>query len=404
MISMNTKLKELNICVLASNNETIRNLELVFSKNTGIDHYIYINRMNGELRLNRIDSDKTDILIVDAIEVSKKDLDDLALLSQEKNYPAVIYLASGWTEENLIDLIRCGVQDIIRLPLNGSSQDLLDAVERIRQKKSLLKRPKLKGKIISFVSCKGGAGATFIATNLAYQLAEKYGQRILFVDLHSQYGDAAYYLTDAIGVSNVADIVTQPYLNSVTIASGAMQVAENYYLLPAANSIEKSAKIQAHQIDTLLTVAASEYDFIILDLSSSLDTLSTRAIDRSDLVHIVTQPTLNYLKALISMLGIFSELSYASAQIKVIMNEFDKDAALSKEKIAQLLNQEINIEIPFDAMAVDESINAGIPLVKMMTNHPVSLTLNDIASELLGQKPLVRAESFISKILPFKLG
>ena len=141
-----------------------------------------------------------------------------------------------------------------------------------------------------------------------------------------------------------------------------------------------------------------------MDLSSSLDALSTRAIDRSDLVHIVTQPTLNYLKALISMLGIFSELSYASAQIKVIMNEFDRDAALSKEKIAQLLNQEINIEIPFDAMAVDESINAGMPLVKMMTNHPVSLTLNDIASELLGQKPLVRAESFISKILPFKLG
>jgi pilus assembly protein CpaE len=141
-----------------------------------------------------------------------------------------------------------------------------------------------------------------------------------------------------------------------------------------------------------------------LDLSNSLDALSTRAIDRSDLVYIVTQPTLNYLKALISMLGVFSELSYASAQIKVIMNEFDKDAALSKEKIGQLLNQEISIQIPLDTLSVDESINAGVPLVKMMTNNPVALTIDDVANEILGQRAPIRTESFISKILPFKFG
>ncbi len=401
---MNKAVKELNIGVIASTNEVIKSLEQVFSKNANIDNLVYLKRIDNELRLNRIDTAKTDIFIVDSIAIAQSDLDDLSLLNQEKSHPAMIYLASNWTEQHLIDLMRSGVQDIVHLPLNGSSQDLLDAVERIRQKTEIAKRSKAKGKIISVMPCKGGAGATFICVNLAYQLAEKYNQRVLLIDLHTQYGDAAYYLTDSLAAGNVADVVTQPYLNSVTIASAAMQVAENYYLLPAANSIEKSAKIQSHQIDTLLTVAASEYDYVLLDLSSSLDVLSTRGIDRSDYVYLVSQPTLNFLKALINTLNLFKELDYPNSQIRLVMNQFDMDAALSGEKITQLLSRDVDNQIPYDGAAVDESINAGIPIVKMNPTNRVSLAIDEMTNILLERKVTAKTESFITKILPFKLG
>jgi pilus assembly protein CpaE len=401
---MNKAVKELNIGVIASTNEVIKSLEQVFSKNANIDNLLYLKRIDNELRLNRIDTAKTDILIVDSIAIAQSDLDDLSLLNQEKSHPAMIYLASNWTEQHLIDLMRSGVQDIVHLPLNGSSQDLLDAVERIRQKTEIAKRSKAKGKIISVMPCKGGAGATFICVNLAYQLAEKYNQRVLLIDLHTQYGDAAYYLTDSLAAGNVADVVTQPYLNSVTIASAAMQVAENYYLLPAANSIEKSAKIQSHQIDTLITVAASEYDYVLLDLSSSLDVLSTRGIDRSDYVYLVSQPTLNFLKALINTLNLFKELDYPNSQIRLVMNQFDMDAALSGEKITQLLSRDVDNQIPYDGAAVDESINAGIPIVKMNPTNRVSLAIDEMTNILLERKVTAKTESFITKILPFKLG
>ena len=401
---MNKAVKELNIGVIASTNEVIKSLEQVFSKNANIDNLVYLKRIDNELRLNRIDTAKTDILIVDSIAIAQSDLDDLSLLNQEKSHPAMIYLASNWTEQHLIDLMRSGVQDIVHLPLNGSSQDLLDAVERIRQKTEIAKRSKAKGKIISVMPCKGGAGATFICVNLAYQLAEKYNQRVLLIDLHTQYGDAAYYLTDSLAAGNVADVVTQPYLNSVTIASAAMQVAENYYLLPAANSIEKSAKIQSHQIDTLLTVAASEYDYVLLDLSNSLDVLSTRGIDRSDYVYLVSQPTLNFLKALINTLNLFKELDYPNSQIRLVMNQFDMDAALSGEKITQLLSRDVDNQIPYDGAAVDESINAGIPIVKMNPTNRVSLAIDEMTNILLERKVTAKTESFITKILPFKLG
>lgn len=401
---MDKNTKDLNISIIASSDEMVKNLQQVFAKNLNTDAYFYSTRIEGELRLNRVDLEKVNILVIDSEHVLQKDLDDLSLLNQEKVHPVVIYLATNWSEQHLIELMRAGVNEIIHLPLNGTSQELLDAIERIRQKAYIAASYRSKGKIITFISCKGGAGATFLGINTAYLIAEKYKKKVLFIDLHGQYGDAAYYLTDKPGAGNIAEIVSQPYLNSVTIASAATQVADHYYLLPASNSIEKSSKIMPHHIDTILTVASSEYDYIFLDVSYVLDSIAMRALDRSDIIYVVTQPTLAYLKSLINMLGIFSELSYPNERIKILMNKFDLESALTDDQIRKLINRESDIQVPYDGIEVDDSINAGIPLVKLAKSNPVSQSIENLAVSLLNGKVEPKAENFISKILHLKVG
>ena len=401
---MDIKPKPLNITIIASDDAMTKNLQQVFSGNASADQFIYMNRIDKDLRINRIDTDKVNILIIDSEKIYQEDLDSIALLNQERVHPVVIYLSSGWTEDNLIDLMRAGVNEIIHLPLNGTSKDLLDAVERIRQKSYIASSYRAKGKIISFISSKGGAGATLVGVNLAYLLSDKYKKKVLYVDLHLQYGDAAYYLTDVPGPSNLAEIVSQPYMNSVTIASAAIQVADNYYLLPSSNSIEKSSKIQAHHIDNLLTVASADYDFVILDVSNNLDSVGMRALDRSDLIYVISQPILNYLKALINMLSIFSELNYSRERIKVVVNKSDIESGLSIEKVADLVGRNIDTEIPYDVISVDESINSGIPVVKSSKASSVSMAIGGLCESLLGVKEAPKAVSILSKILHLKVG
>lgn len=401
---MDTKSKTLNISIIATNEEMIKNLQQVFSLNPSKDQFIYLSRIDKDLRLNRIDVDKTNILILDSEKVSQEDLDAISLLNQERIHPIVIYLASAWTQDDLIDLMRSGVNEIIHLPLNGTSKELLDAIERIRQKSYIASSYKAKGKIISFVSSKGGAGATLLAVNVAHLLSETYKKKVLYVDLHLQYGDAAYYLTDTPGPSNLAEIVVQPYMNSVTIASAAIQVADNFFLLPASNSIEKSSKIQPHHIDNLLTVASTEYDFVVLDVGSSLESVGMKAFDRSDFIYVVTQPILNYLKALINLLGIFTELSYPRHRIKVIVNKFDIDSGLSIEKVEDLIGREVNTKIPYDIIDVDDSINSGIPIVKSSKTSPVSMAIEGLCENILGIERAPQSESVLAKLLHFKVG
>jgi pilus assembly protein CpaE len=62
--------------------------------------------------------------------------------------------------------MRAGVREVLlsraaRLPVPGAGA----------HRGKLQRRGQTSGKVLAFISCKGGSGATFLATNLAYALA-----------------------------------------------------------------------------------------------------------------------------------------------------------------------------------------------------------------------------------------
>ena len=81
---MDIKPKPLNITIIASDDAMTKNLQQVFSGNASADQFIYMNRIDKDLRINRIDTDKVNILIVDSEKIYQEDLDSISLLNQER--------------------------------------------------------------------------------------------------------------------------------------------------------------------------------------------------------------------------------------------------------------------------------------------------------------------------------
>jgi pilus assembly protein CpaE len=89
--------------------------------------------------------------------------------------------------EFLMHAMRSGVREVI----SPEASDAL-LIETMRRLQSQHQPSQDKeGTVMSFISCKGGGGATFLATNLAYALAANHDQRVAVIDLNLQYGDAA---------------------------------------------------------------------------------------------------------------------------------------------------------------------------------------------------------------------
>ena len=78
---METKSKQLNISIIATNDEMIKNLQQVFTLNASNDQFIYLTRIDKSLHLNRIDIDKTNILIIDSQNISQEESEFIQLLS-----------------------------------------------------------------------------------------------------------------------------------------------------------------------------------------------------------------------------------------------------------------------------------------------------------------------------------
>ncbi len=374
----------MKIAAIASTPSSLVGIKDILESNGSEDQFVFLERREGALDIDRLDLFSTNILIVDSETLSKSDLKTISSCTNDHANPAIIYATSNPQDGQMLELMRAGVAEVIGYPV--TRLELLEAVERLRSRRYIASSYRPRGKILSFISAKGGAGATFIAGNLGYALATNCEQKVLFVDLHMQFGDAAFYLVESAGPSTLTDVISQTGLDSSVIASATTLVAENFYLLQAPDSPDKAVGIKPQHIDNLLTVAIQDYDFVIVDLPREIEAITMKVLDRSYKIFVVFQPVVSYLRALAKVLHLFTLLGYESRKIGTVLNRMDKAVAISLGKIEDAIQKPIDWVFPNDFLNATESVNAGIPIQKLQAHIPLSDTFTAMACDIAGIK------------------
>lgn len=388
----------MKIASIASSAESIENIKDILEKNGSQDQYVFLQRRDLEIAPERVDLFSTNILILDAEKITKADLRTISTLTKDNPNPAVIVATSECDKQEMLDLMRAGVAEIISFPVR--SAELIDAVERLRARRYINTSYHARGKILSFLSSKGGSGATFIAANLGYSLANDCQQKVLLIDLHMQFGDAAIYLTESPGKSTLTDIIGQTGLDSSVIASSTIRIDGNYFVLQAPDSPEKASGITPQHIDNLLSVAIQDYDYVIMDLPRVVDAISMKVLDRSDKIYLVIQPVIPYIRAASKLLRLFSMLGYELGKVSVISNRTNSDNAISKTDVEASIQKTIDWEFHNEFQNCNESSNSGVPISKLEPNCDFSKTLLDLAKNISGARTeTVSTQSFFSKLL-----
>lgn len=385
----------MKIAVIASTPEKTALLKEILEAHDGQDQYLFLARQGDALSFDGIDLLNTHVVLIESSQVDPGDLLAIAGCTRNSTNPAFIFITSDHSESRLMEMMHAGVSEVVTEPVDGDA--LHESIERVRSRHYIASATPPRGKVISFVSCKGGAGATFLATNIGYALATICNKKVLYIDLHQQYGDAAFYLTESAGPSSYADIIGQAGLDSTVVASASMQIDKNFFLLQAPDTLEKTSGIKPQQVDNLLTVAIQDYDFVIIDLAETFDALTMKALDRSEQIYAVMQPVLPYMRAMSKILHVFTLLGYSAQKVKVLLNRMDKDVKPSQSKIEEAIQKPCDWVVPNDYLNCIESVNAGIPILKLAPDSTVSKHLMKLAYELAGTKH-VPNKSLFSKL------
>ena len=114
----------------------------------------------------------------------------------------IIMLCLQQTSEFLINAMRVGVREVLPSPPTPVA---LEAAMARSEAKLGLRMGQHSAQVIAFISCKGGSGATFLSTNLGYQLGEQ-GKKVLLIDLNLQYGEAVLTVHDHKATSDIAEV------------------------------------------------------------------------------------------------------------------------------------------------------------------------------------------------------
>ncbi|NMG28611.1 AAA family ATPase [Aromatoleum evansii] len=334
-----------------------------------------------------------DIVVLDAFKASA--IADLERLTQR--YPQIdpIVITADTSSEFLLQAFRAGVREV--LPPVPSPEVLQAALTRITRKRGGGATASA-GKILAMTSCKGGSGATFLATNLAWILAASHGKRVALIDLNLQFGDASMYVTDQKPASNLALVCQQIHrLDAAFLSSAMIEVEPGFSLLAAPDDPAHATDVHPEHVEAILKVARANFDFVIVDVGRSLDSVSLKPFDMADTIFPVVQLTLPFIREAKRLVQVFISLGYPLAKVGLIVNRHQKTAEISLEDLERTINAKVYKTIPNAYEAVASSVNQGEPIARLAKGSPVTKALREIA-ESLAAEPEKASKGWLSRI------
>lgn len=328
-----------------------------------------------------------DLLILDGAMAPLAELDALERVQGAKRGMQIILLLEQQASDVLLRALRLGIREVV--PVSELEGEVAPALQRLQRLAS--DKGDRRSVVLSFFSCKGGSGATFLAANLGYALAMTPGTKVLLIDLNLHFGDAHLLVSDRKPAISLADLSREIDRVDLAFLKGSMiDVLPNYGLIASPEDPARSREVRPAHVDTLLALARAEFDYVILDLGRSLDPVTVRALDQSDFVMPVLQLTIPFVREAKRFLQLLRQLDFPAAKVRPLLNRYQKTGDLSLDDVTRTLGMNIFATIPNHYSAVAGSVNQGVPIMKLARSNPVSRALERIA-ESFREQPAQRA-------------
>lgn len=333
------------------------------------------------LLVERGDSlDAFDVLIVDSSSLEAAELPVIGKLCHRRPQVTCILLIPDASPQTLIEAMRAGFRDVLGWPLDRRS--LGEALLRVESQRAL--HGAHETQILSFLSCKGGAGTSFIASNVAHAIADSQQKRVLLIDLNQLFGDAAFLVTDEKPPSTLPQMCAQiERMDAAFFDACLVHVTDTFHILAGAGDPIKASEIKEERFEWILGVAVPRYDLVIFDLGQSVNPLSILALDRSDQIHLVLQASMPHVRAGRRLQEILASLAYPPDRTRLLLNRYTRHGERARAALEEVLGMHPYQVIPEDTEIVSESVNHGVPVAKLSRNSAVSRSLLALASNIV---------------------
>ncbi len=269
-------------------------------------------------------------------------------------------LATGVSESTLMmQAIGVGVEDFIRRPV--SSRDLEQMLSRrMTPRRVGVDAP---GRIISFISNKGGVGKSTTAVNTAVELARRFPDRVLLVDGSLQMGVCAAQLNLQPKATLVDAWQQRERLDGRLLRELATTHSSGLHLLAAPPSAVEASDLDDAIVSRVLLLARRHYDFVIVDTFPLFDRVNMAILDLSDMAYIVAENVVPTLQTVRGFFELLSDVEYPVSKQQIVLNRFSKSGSSpSLGEVEQFLGRGVNHVIPYDKKVV-QAANVGSPFV-----------------------------------------
>lgn len=312
-------------------------------------------------------------------EHSEKEFALIKQLAAVSPSTAIICAARDASPALILGSMRSGAREFIQLPIIlDEFRGVIDRVVALRA--DVESSSQSHGRIVAVFSGKGGAGVSFFGTNLAVAM----GVPTLLVDLNLQAGDAASFLGIDAKYS-VTDFVTnRARLDDSLMTSLVTPHSANLAVLAAPLEAHEAEDVKPQDVSEILHLLRQRYEYIVLDLPHTFDSVTVAALDLADDIIVVLTLDIPGIRATKRALKVFERLDYRRDKVHVVVNRWSKGIDVQLQKVEAHLGERLIGFVPNDYRKVMDSINLGNPLVQADPSSKITAEIKRIAALVSG--------------------
>jgi pilus assembly protein CpaE len=204
------------------------------------------------------------------------------------------------------------------------------------------------GKMVSFIGARGGVGATTLAANLAWHLANRQSRRVALVDLDLQHGDCNL-LFNTNTTPGLRDALANPLrLDPLLLERIMTQHGERLFVLGGEEPIQDHVQFTTAAIDTLFSVLRSQFHYVIADIPRIPIPAYRRAFEIADRRVIVVDQTMRSMRDAARLKKAFGDTPGAEQPIFVLNREGEAgNHGLGLTEVTNVLQASPTSTIPF---------------------------------------------------------
>jgi pilus assembly protein CpaE len=326
--------------------------------------------------LRQVQDLRAEVVIVDiSPEHSQPAVRAIELL-QANTLQLAIFACGGLNQPTtIVTAMRAGACEY--LDYNAGSEPLLEALTRFSSSRTRSRSSGGRARIFTFLSAKGGAGATTAAVNTALALQQQHGNVVL-VDF-APVGHAQLHLNlrPSFGVP---DALENLHRLDASLLEGLMTNSKDgLHLLAGPQQPYPSVPTPA-ELARLFDLLVNHYRYVVVDASSRLDSTTHILSDLSNAVLLVAQTDVVSLWSA-GRIHAFLEEGVGRDRLRIVLNRYKKIPGFTDEDVEHSTRCKVLWKIPNAFQSISPAIDHGTPIV-LQENQEVSRSFRGLAAAL----------------------
>jgi pilus assembly protein CpaE len=338
-----------------------------------------------------------------AIALDEEDEGDLSVISEiiraaKLRNIKVLLIAEGVSPASLHGLLREGGDEFVPYPLpEGELAQAIDRVLAPPQPAPVAPdmRNKLKptgdrnGVVIPVQGMAGGTGATTLAVNLAWELAnvdKEHPPQVCILDLDFQFGSVSTYLDLPRRESVFEMLQATESMDSESFMHSLLSYEQKLQVLTAPTDLIPMDLVDPADIQRIIEMARTNFDYVVIDMPKTMVEWSETVLHAAHVYFATLELDMRSAQNTLRIKRALQNEQLPFEKLRFVLNRAPKFTNLNGKsrikRLAESLGISIEVQLPDGGKAVPQNADHGVPMAEGIHKNPLRKEIAKLAKSV----------------------